>query len=221
MLDIPGLVTVVPYVEEQLRYKVFNPTLAQIPDLASTFDAVLCDRVTVPLQSELREERRSLVASGWARTAPHGGSTRPALEAQALGHLLHEQYWQLGAGSRDFLHLLFEDKFFTELRVTVPELSKDDVSRVVEEFHVLDAVLDRYGLVGPARRALAGFAATTWEGLLRGRPADTALMTIRHLVGALLDFLGDFLASAPPGFPPHVVARAAVHLALRRITSGP
>ena len=40
-LDLPGILTILPYVEAQLRYKVFNPFAVVSPDLAATMFAVL------------------------------------------------------------------------------------------------------------------------------------------------------------------------------------
>lgn len=43
-LDLPGVLVVLPYVEEQIRYKVFNPVNAVTPDLAGTLEAILDDQ---------------------------------------------------------------------------------------------------------------------------------------------------------------------------------
>jgi len=40
-LDQPGLLTVVPFVEEQLRHKVFNPVNVTTPDLLGTMNAIV------------------------------------------------------------------------------------------------------------------------------------------------------------------------------------
>jgi len=40
-LDLPGVLVVLPYVEEQIRYKVFNPATAVTPDLLGTLEAIL------------------------------------------------------------------------------------------------------------------------------------------------------------------------------------
>ncbi len=53
-LDLPGILVVLPFVEEQIRYKVFNPTIAVSPDLEGTMEAVL-DEEAAKLDKETRE----------------------------------------------------------------------------------------------------------------------------------------------------------------------
>ncbi|MBI5900693.1 MAG: hypothetical protein HZB40_15870 [Rhodocyclales bacterium] len=40
-LDLPGVMTILPYVEAQIRHKVFNPLTAKSPDLRATMFAVI------------------------------------------------------------------------------------------------------------------------------------------------------------------------------------
>jgi hypothetical protein len=43
-LDMPGVVVVLSYVDEIIRYKVFNPLVKSLPDLASTMEPVIFDQ---------------------------------------------------------------------------------------------------------------------------------------------------------------------------------
>lgn len=64
-LDLPGVLVVMPYVEEQIRYKVFNPLNAVSPDLLGTQEAILEDTELTPAEAAQWETVvNAMLASG-------------------------------------------------------------------------------------------------------------------------------------------------------------
>ncbi|EKD98099.1 MAG: hypothetical protein ACD_23C00587G0003 [uncultured bacterium] len=61
-LDLPGVLVVLPYVEEQLRYKVFHPLNMVSPDLRGTMEAVLNAHWERLPEEARKESRRQLLA---------------------------------------------------------------------------------------------------------------------------------------------------------------
>ncbi len=78
--DVPGLIIVVPYVHQQIHYKVFDPVMTVLPDLAASAEAHLWERhassdistYKSDLDAWFRQEKER------ARTPPAAGSIGPA-----------------------------------------------------------------------------------------------------------------------------------------------
>jgi hypothetical protein len=74
-LDVPGVLVVLPYVEEQIRYKVFNPATVVTPDLVGTLEAILDGEA-----GKLDARERALWRKFAAAAQPSVGEDEPAGE---------------------------------------------------------------------------------------------------------------------------------------------
>lgn len=118
-LDRPGIIVLLPYVESQLRHKVFNPLLATSPDLLATMHAVLDEfaspdaSAVVPVEGNVEDKRDS-------------DQTLPVRMAARYRAALNRSYLELAArGSAHQYRLFrrFSEKYLSHtIRMPVPGL---------------------------------------------------------------------------------------------------
>jgi len=212
-LSLPGCIVILPYVPEQLRYKVFNPLRLTRPDIDSTLQALIFDYATgvdptlSPIQALHLEE---LLAA----TYPAGGRTKGSGEGDGpetgRADLLEKLFaWRLaswfgesGSGVRDRLAYLFEEKYLSMV-LPIRKLGLEDAVEMVEIFPTLhpyfEQFLSRNGLEDVERAVLrAQLVAALRAYLARPGSQDQRQPApmIRHLEGELILQLRD-LAQAP------------------------
>lgn len=60
-LDMPGVTVIIPYVQEQIRYKVFNPLMCETTDLQTSMLADIWHDLLYYSDNEQNEEKRNLL----------------------------------------------------------------------------------------------------------------------------------------------------------------
>lgn len=177
-LNLPGCVVLLPYVQEQLRFKVFNPYAVSRPDIGSTLQAVMWEyalRVdpNLSLQKALLEGERLPDPLGVYRAVESGDGKKASRESTDLLEQIlaaepaatlerHLQWrlstWLAGArrGVRERLSFLFEEKYLS-LRLDVPPLTASEVAEMVQRFPHLEPLYRRFmtenGLDGSGEEA--------------------------------------------------------------------
>lgn len=161
-LSVPGLTTVVPFVEEQFRPKVFHPLCGQLPDLAATTDAVLWQwyshtlttvqdsaGVTAsPMEAALAaygpkkpddkagdKEKGSQKAGDKEKGSEKAGDKDKASDniMQMLRPALLRQFTRAGSHERQRIFAFLEDKYLYDHVLRVPELEPDDFAHLTAE----------------------------------------------------------------------------------------
>lgn len=122
-LEFPGMIVILPYVEEQMRYKVFNPLTATSLDLQETMLAVLMDVYL----NKSNQNLESLLQQGhlWLSdtSQQHDGSDTTKTSSVTGGHNYYKQseraltmgllrfYASLSGKEYHLITKLFEEKF--------------------------------------------------------------------------------------------------------------
>lgn len=215
-LNLPGSVVVLPYVPEQLQYKVFNPLRVIRPDLDSTLNALVWEyalgSTTGSIEQVLFEEDHPSWKERWAPEAL--GLAAPAVssffarepaapgrerQAEPAATLSRTFQWTLGRwlartgrGRRRRLAYLFEEKYLA-YKLPIPGLNADEVASMVRLFPSLSRLYQRFraaaGLGGDPD-TLARLEAEMARGIRlyaeRTGLPPTATPMIRHLEGELL-----------------------------------
>jgi hypothetical protein len=159
-LELPGVTVIIPYVEEQMRYKVFNPLHCYSPDLASSMYAILHKERSIDLNSLGAEHIPDLVKQYHDFTSPsverpEGNTASWSLDkVLALGRdvdiafAAHYLSPAASAGAtrlwKDRLYELFSDKFLS-YHMEVKQLTPDDVPAILKnaaEFRNLSILRD-------------------------------------------------------------------------------
>lgn len=171
-LNLPGITVVLPYVREQLRFKVFNLFQAASPDVSSTMTAVTRDYA-----SRLHNGPGLLASNGWTpqwwnvnwvptslasrsdTSEPHTSTLGDLEDTEAAileflepGHtmrrnmdwLMAKFFDQLAPPQKERLHFLFEEKYVGDLRYDMPSLTPDDVSYMFEKVPAICHLLSSY-----------------------------------------------------------------------------
>jgi hypothetical protein len=87
-LDLPGVLTILPYVEAQMRHKVFNPMTVATPDLRGTMESILHDRYpgrgekSKPIEMPDDQQRRHRATANALYLRPPGVVTAEQVELQ-------------------------------------------------------------------------------------------------------------------------------------------
>lgn len=171
-LNLPGSIVLLPYVEEQLRYKVFNPFAVSRPDIGSTLQAVMWNyrlemdpNLTVREALGLRtdgteradaaeppEHAKELLDSVEMKQQTKQGAelAEQILAAEPLASLQRRlqrrlAYWLADArsGVRNRLTFLFEEKYLS-LKLDVPPLGSREVAEMVQRFPNLEPLYSSY-----------------------------------------------------------------------------
>jgi hypothetical protein len=242
-LSLPGSIVILPFVPEQLRYKVFNPLRLSRPDLDSTLQALIFDYATGvdpsrPMMEALQMKKLlqglppvrrpgTLRRAGAAEdSSPPDAELLPGLE-EVFAWRLACWFGEAGAGVRNRLAYLFEEKYLSMV-LPIPKLGLEDAVEMVEVFPTLrpyfEQFLSRNGLHEDDRDALRrGLTAALRKYLDRPGTQDRRqpVPMIRHLEGELLLQLRDLAQApaalvdqAPDGYDGRAYARTALATAL-------
>lgn len=228
LLEVPGVTVIVPYVEQQMLAKVFNPLAPSLRDLGATMEGVLFHEYWLsqkPTALEIESlsklmaapEASPLTASAGGRESasaplPHLAWFRRLLRVRLLqrGHSLSPQAWR---AEWERLTDRFEEKFFVSQRVQVPVISTEDVVTLVETHPTFLWALDQLELAADKRSVLERFR-LAWDSRVNAQPGFVN-RNIRDLVGYLSEQLSAIVAHAPaPDRMSHADRRLAIDAAL-------
>ena len=165
-LDLPGVVVVLAYVDELLKFKVFNPLVETLPDIGSTMRAVMWadgpargdprspgGLVNGPTGSSLAdwEAWREVSAAraarkDEARPASDADEGPPDHDGRQLADTLRLGFAYASPVERHRLQSLFASKYLNTRPVVVPRLNDDEVGEILVRFATLRGLVSR--LVG-------------------------------------------------------------------------
>lgn len=145
-LNQPGTVVIVPYVAQQLRFKVFNPLMAVRPDLQSNMLAVLNHELEHDIQENFRGPNFSqhLGLHEEAPLLPQPpecaiDGTIPDLNSGS-GPLISRLHWKLmgvhlsgNLSSRDRRTFWYEEKYLRQAHLRLGRLTGEDVESLFVE----------------------------------------------------------------------------------------
>ncbi|MBI4741965.1 MAG: hypothetical protein HY777_10560, partial [Betaproteobacteria bacterium] len=212
-LSLPGLAVVLPYVEGQLRHKVFNPLHDFSPDLHQTFLVNLEHQhpIKPPEGMEIEELVMRLY---FAETSGEGKEISKDKEKNgeklrlpksthwSIRRELHEEallrdFWNLHEDKRKRLIEQTEEKYLS-LRVNLPRLIDKDIPDVLHFPSVLPSLpKDWRPFLPDERRGLAfglGTIRAPSELIFGDRPPPA----IRHFEGYLTEYLEQLKYFASP-----------------------
>jgi KAP family P-loop domain len=211
-LDMPGVVVVLSYVDELIRYKAFNPLLDSLQDLGSTMRAVIF--AEGPEQGNLDRpggrlntaDPGALVAwEAWKQAganrvpaqssadtaAPPDDRKPPTLEQddKQLSEAVRLAYAGVGPSHRRVLQQRFAERYLGTRPIELHRPDDHDVAKMVTSFDTLSYLVE--DLVGTklddqrASRVTGAIelALTTWKSTSLG--ADQVAPPIRALEGEL------------------------------------
>lgn len=202
-LDLPGVMTILPYVEAQIRHKVFNPLTAVSPDLRATMFAVIDE--TYPgrngmsiepkdSQTQIENKYRNALLGLWLK--PYGAEDFDSVEA-----------------ARYRLFRNFSEKYLNN-KIVLHRLTPTDLEPLASHSAVTSNIWDkaRDGVSTTALRDAASASIGGTKHLARvGAPS------IRAFEGEMLRLLSEFNSrpdSVPPSSGAEDAAVAAQLLAL-------
>lgn len=215
-LDMPGIVIVLSYVDQVIRYKAFNPLVKSLPDLASTMHAVVFDQgpesaiddkpggpLTESNPASLRkwEAWQSAAEPRLPRTV--ADDTKPSegrsgevrqdatcSDDDGLAETLRLAFANAGVAQRRQLQDLFSERYLGTDPIQMRRLELQDVASVVVGF---DTVKDRVlALLGSSEldegteRNLVQVITSALRTLEYAGSAPHEPPTLRRLEGALL-----------------------------------
>lgn len=239
-LSLPGTVIVLPYVREQLRYKVFNPLISGRSDLASTMRALVWEHASQKEggTSRIFAKADSPWDESWSPRHFGPGDDRPALFDRGRSALVQSeptatvermlnwgvsrQFIELDIPERLRLEYLFEEKYLAR-QYQIGSLRDDEVAEMLLKFELLRKEIGR--LVERAQlserladldRHLEKLVPSMLDryrqkvGKRAGYQPGRRSPTIRHLEGEIFAVLG--LVPLPPAeLPPEERYRLIVH----------
>ena len=136
--NLNGVTILIPYIREQIRYKIFNPLQATLPDIAATMYAVVYDdllRRPLPSRPDPSAPGSQGAPGSVERLlAPlhrDGVPTPWSPQGAALPAQLAELFTRLDLSRRDFLQDLFEEKYLGPAGITLDPLSAEDLMAMV------------------------------------------------------------------------------------------
>ncbi len=223
LLAVSGLAVVLPYVEEQLRFKVFNPLAAELPDIGSFMHAILWDEVWkddhATGASFMRERIRALSETPVAGPRPPEGTGRCAADVgEALGRLLGGWHFARSKWERDISTRAFEDKYLSCISLHIKPLMAQDVMQIIREHARVKTALEAYNLDDAGLNEVVSLAGTIVDRGEAARAQRDELWTVRQVEGALTEMLSEYwalLSDRPAGVMPINVAKLAVLAALQ------
>ncbi|MGH8906866.1 MAG: P-loop NTPase fold protein [Egibacteraceae bacterium] len=135
-LDLPGVVVVLSYVDEQVRFKVFNPLRVGLEDLDSTMLALIYEQwpeLAEPdqLDGRLAEPPQDSDASAHCYGPP----------AQ-LNDSLRRAYAKVPPEARPSLQSRFAERYLSTRPMLIPRLESRDVAEMVWKFPQLLALVE-------------------------------------------------------------------------------
>ncbi len=179
-LDIPGVVVVLAYVDELLRYKAFNPLIDSLPDLGSTMRAVIFaegpdrGRADQPGGADGSLRRRDawehadeMQLPSQTPSPPASGEQRRATDrdGQRLSEALRLEYAGASPETRRVLQRRFAEKYLGSRPIEMRRPDDRDVARMVVTFDTLSYLVR--DLVGAGNEAAVvaavELALTTWR----------------------------------------------------------
>lgn len=221
-LNLPGLAVVLPYVEGQLRRKVFTPLHDFSPDLHQTFLANLEHQHPItPSESKETEQlamRLHFAGSNGKDVAEDNHesprlrkSTHWSLRRELHDEALLRQFWNLNKQNRSRLIEQSEEKYLSK-RVNLPRLIDMDIPAVLH-FPSVKASLpkDWHPFLPGEKRGLAFGKATTQAPSILLFPGSPP--AIRHFEGYLAEYLDQlkYFASPPAAnVKPYLILACAV-----------
>lgn len=180
-LNIPGVVVVLSYVDELIRYKAFNPLITTLPDLASTMSAVIFaagperDMLTAATPGSLARWDAWRAAGNEFDDGTPGngrvpGSAKP--DESRLDDALRLAYAYSDVNGRKELQRQASEKYLGTRPIRVRPFGTADVARMVVDF---DGLAQPVGeLVGARVGPGEGNAAPAPDG---GQSMRTQLMS--------------------------------------------
>jgi hypothetical protein len=157
-LELPGVTVILPYVDEQIRHKVFNPLLAYSPDLLSSMHAAIANYTepATPVALEdfvsetdvarfVRSAREGSggeeAKNGKPKTSRQEADDRAGPRAQGMSAVLREKlhlaltakYLGTSVLSRWSLYRTFRDKYLG-YSLDLPQFGPDDFPPMLVQF---------------------------------------------------------------------------------------
>lgn len=193
-LDLPGVLTILPYVEAQIRYKVFNPITAVSPDLRATMFAVIEEMYPgrnglsiepKDSQTQIENKYRNALLGLWLK--PHDAEDFDGVEA-----------------ARYRLFRNFSEKYLNN-KIVLHRLTPTDLEPLASHSAVTSNIWDkaRDGVPTDALRDAALASIGGNKHLARVGPPS-----IRAFEGEMLRLLSEF-NSRPVSVPPNRNAKDA------------
>ncbi|MCB9764590.1 MAG: AAA family ATPase [Alphaproteobacteria bacterium] len=235
-LDVPGLITVVPYVRPQIRFKVFNPSIGCLPELRSTMMAVLHQVYQKPLE---------IVTSKNALGPAPGAQPQDGLDVRlprspllnAMVQNLEQYFLAMPPGpQKELIAVMFEEKFFGAMPLNMPRPGPADVAAMLDTFSSIHGALGLSATPEEHAEELEELKnqIRTWcmrlevesiqaSGLQEGGTPGSSIRprrSLRQFEGALFEALSEVMSIQPRATPARKLRRMAVWLGLRRVYLG-
>ena len=208
-LEMDGVTVILPYVQEQLLYKVFSPLHCYSPDLASSMLAVINDRhpktlrdlgyENLPVVAQTFRSRKTACPAGSTGTNMPGAGVAQGTHNERILTLGQELDLALAATTLDsvphqgpvnheqnIMFALLSEKYLS-IKIDVPGLTPADLCGMLASFPGLRAIFQK--VAGTHREEITGAIVPAIARLRAGAHIFGDAPSIRHLEGHLVNYL--------------------------------
>lgn len=181
-LNLPGVVVLLPYVQEQVRVKAFDPFVLELADLKDTAYAWFVERDACALNERRDDDDDAEVARQYAKEDPYGelhslaGHPKPDDRERIFRRFALN--WRRTANFQHELYFRAMEQKYLRLHKTIPMLSVADQCAILDLPLLRDGIR-RFGEAG--RQDMEAWLKRKYDEL----PGNERL-TIRNMIGEWL-----------------------------------